>query len=62
VIQQRNALVDAIKENLGIFVIPNKITVIINGSPALNSTSKLMFTWGGVISITVPGQFTVNIP
>jgi uncharacterized Zn-binding protein involved in type VI secretion len=37
-------------------------TVIINGSPALNNTSKLMCTWGGVISITVPGQFTVNIP
>jgi hypothetical protein len=30
--------------------------------PTLNSTSKLMCNWAGVISITVPGQFTENIP
>jgi hypothetical protein len=36
--------------------------VNINGSPALSSTSKCMCAWGGVISITMPGQVTVNVP
>lgn len=42
--------------------VPGSPTVMINGAPALNSTSKCMCTWGGVIQITVPGQFTVNVP
>src|SRR5690349_2211817 len=37
---------------------PGSPTVMINGSPALSSTSKCMCTWGGVISVTVPGQLT----
>lgn len=37
-------------------------TVLIANMPALNSTSKLMCLWGGAISITMPGQFTVQIP
>ena len=37
-------------------------TVLIGGMPALNSTSKLMCNWGGVIQITVPGQFTTQVP
>jgi hypothetical protein len=28
----------------------------------LNSTSKLMCTWLGVISVTFAGQATVNVP
>jgi hypothetical protein len=30
--------------------------------PALDSTSTLMCTWGGVIQISNPGQTTVMIP
>ena len=41
---------------------PGSPTVLINNSPALNNTSKCMCTWGGVISINVPGQFTVQVP
>lgn len=37
-------------------------TVLLGNMPALNNTSTLMCTWGGVISITVPGQFTEQIP
>jgi hypothetical protein len=35
---------------------------LIGNMPALNSTSKLMCTWAGVIQIIAPGQFTVMIP
>lgn len=41
---------------------PGSPTVLLSNMPALNDTSKLMCTWGGVISITVPGQFTEQIP
>ncbi len=41
---------------------PGSPTVMINGKPALNSTCKLMCNWAGTISITSPGQTTVNIP
>src|SRR5437867_13342541 len=41
---------------------PGSPTVMINGVPALNSTSKCMCTWAGVISITFPGQVTTNVP
>ena len=37
-------------------------TVPIGNMPALNDTSKCMCTWGGVISITFPGQVTTDIP
>ena len=37
-------------------------TVLIGNMPALNDTSKCMCTWGGVISITFPGQMTTDIP
>jgi hypothetical protein len=42
--------------------VPGSPTVLIGNMPALNSTSKVMCTWAGVISITVPGQFTVEVP
>lgn len=35
-------------------------TVMVGGAPALDQNSKLMCNWGGVISITNPGQFTVS--
>lgn len=40
--------------------VPGKPTVIVGSGPALNNSSKLMCMWGGVIQITVPGQFTVQ--
>ena len=42
--------------------VPGSPTVHIANQPALNDTSTLMCTWGGVISITFPGQTTVQIP
>lgn len=41
---------------------PGALTVLVGSMPALQSTSKLMCNWGGVISIIVPGQFTVMVP
>ena len=41
---------------------PGSATVMLANQPALNNTSKLMCNWGGVISITVPGQTTEQIP
>lgn len=38
---------------------PGNPTVLINGTPALNNTCTCMCMWGGVITITSPGQFTV---
>jgi hypothetical protein len=37
-------------------------TVMIANKPALNSTSTLMCNWGGVITITNPGQTTTMVP
>lgn len=41
---------------------PGSPTVMVNGQPALNNTSQCMCTWGGVITITMPGELTVNVP
>jgi hypothetical protein len=41
---------------------PGSPTVLIDYAPALNDTSKCLCTWGGVISITSPGQTTTDIP
>ena len=41
---------------------PGCPTVLIANMPALNDSSKCMCTWGGVISITFPGQTTVMVP
>jgi hypothetical protein len=40
---------------------PGSPTVQIGNQPALNNSSKLSCTWGGVIGIDMPGQFTVAI-
>ncbi len=41
---------------------PGAPTVMLGNMPTLNNSSKLMCMWGGVISINVPGQFTVMVP
>lgn len=41
---------------------PGAPTVLIANMPALNDSSMLMCTWGGVIKINNPGQTTVMIP
>jgi hypothetical protein len=41
---------------------PGSPTVLIGNMPALDSTSKLMCNWAGVIQIRNPGQTTVQIP
>ncbi|MCA1939476.1 MAG: DUF4280 domain-containing protein [Caenispirillum bisanense] len=42
--------------------VPGSPTVLIGNMPTLNDSSKLMCNWGGVIQITVPGQFQVMVP
>jgi hypothetical protein len=37
-------------------------TVLLGNAPTLDNVSKLMCVWGGVIQITAPGEFTVNVP
>lgn len=41
--------------------VPGTPTVLIGNMPALNSDCKLMCMWGGVISITFPGQVKVMV-
>ncbi len=41
---------------------PGAPTLLIGGMPALDSASKLMCNWGGVIQIVSAGQTTVEIP
>lgn len=41
---------------------PGSPTVLIGGLPALNNFSKCMCQWGGMISIILSGQLTVQIP
>lgn len=40
---------------------PGSPTVQVGGFPALNDGSKAMCVFGGTISVTVPGQFTVQV-
>ena len=41
---------------------PGSPTVLIGNMPALSNMSKCMCTWGGVISITYPGQVQTQVP
>jgi len=41
--------------------IPGSPTVLVGNMPALNNGCKCMCNWGGVISITSPGQFTTMV-
>jgi Domain of unknown function (DUF4280) len=38
--------------------VPGSPTVLINNFPALNNSSQCMCMWGGVITISFPGQTT----
>lgn len=42
--------------------VPGSPTVLIGNKPALNNSSKCICAYGGVISITFPGQTTVMVP
>jgi Domain of unknown function (DUF4280) len=42
--------------------VPGAPTVMLGNFPTLDNASKLMCTWGGVISFVTPGEFTVNVP
>ena len=42
--------------------VPGAPTVLVGNIPALDSTSKLMCMWGGVIQVTNPGQTQAQVP
>lgn len=42
--------------------VPGSPTVTVAGAPALNATSICLCAYGGVIRVTVPGQFTAQVP
>jgi len=42
--------------------VPGAVTVTVGNKPALDNTCQLMCMWGGMIQVTVPGQFTELIP
>ncbi|WP_429310740.1 DUF4280 domain-containing protein [Paenibacillus mucilaginosus] len=41
---------------------PGSPQVLLGGMPALNTGSKLLCSWGGVIGVASPGQMTVQVP
>jgi hypothetical protein len=41
---------------------PGSSTVSVGSNPAVNNSCKLMCSYGGQISVSVPGQFTVKVP
>jgi len=42
--------------------VPGAVTVLTGNKPSLDNTCQLTCLWGGVIQVTVPGQFTELIP
>jgi len=42
--------------------VPGAVTDLIANFPALDNVSQLMCIWGGVITFTDAGEFTVTIP
>lgn len=40
---------------------PGNPKVLVGGLPALTSDGKLMCAWGGMISVTMPGQFATVV-
>ena len=41
---------------------PGAATVLLANMPALDDVSKLTCLWGGMISVSMPGQLTEDIP
>lgn len=41
---------------------PGSPTVLVGNMPALNNCSKCACAWGGVISVSFPGQIQVSVP
>ncbi|HEX2927383.1 MAG TPA: DUF4280 domain-containing protein [Ruminiclostridium sp.] len=41
---------------------PGSPTVLVGNFPALNNSSKLMCSWGGVIQTVNPGQTAIMVP
>lgn len=41
---------------------PGSVKALSNGTPVVNQTCTCMCAWGGVISITNPGQTKVTVP
>ncbi|MEK0313950.1 DUF4280 domain-containing protein [Cohnella sp. 56] len=41
---------------------PGSPTVLVGNFPALNGSSKCMCSYGGIIQINLPGQFTIQVP
>jgi hypothetical protein len=41
---------------------PGSATVMLAKMPALNNTSMCMCNWGGVITISNPGEQTISVP
>ena len=42
--------------------VPGATTVLLGKQPSLDNTCTLNCLWGGIIQVTVPGQFTELIP
>jgi len=42
--------------------VSSALTVLVQGSPAIDKTAFLMCTWAGVITIEEPGNVTVMVP
>lgn len=42
--------------------LPGSPTVCVGNAPALQTTSRLLCQWGGVIGIATPAQFTTMVP
>jgi hypothetical protein len=42
--------------------VPGASTVLTGNKPSLDNTCQCLCTWGGLIQVTVPGQFTELIP
>ena len=43
-------------------MVPVAPNVLLGNFPTLDSTSKLMCVWAGVIQFTSAGEVTVNVP
>jgi hypothetical protein len=41
---------------------PGAATAMLGNMPTLDNVSTLMCMWGGVITFTTPGEFTVQVP